>query len=131
MNGEVIRFFPKGVEYDDLPGVLRQYHAGVILYRAETLNYRFNETNKLFEYLSCGLDVWYSHRMEGIRPHARIDICPRVIECDFENMEAREWRHFLTRPADLPAGPRVPDAESACRVLVAALSKELNFDGKD
>lgn len=120
-HGEVIRFFPKGVAYDDLPGVLRQYHAGVILYRAETLNYRYNETNKLFEYLICGLDVWYSHRMEGIRPHARMDTYPRIIECDFEAMESRDWTPFLARSAGAPLGPAVPDAESACAILGASL----------
>ena len=120
-HGEVIRFFPQGVPYDDLPGVLRQYHAGVILYRAETLNYRYNETNKLFEYLICGLDVWYSQRMEGVRPHARADARPRVIECDFENMGLRDWAPLLDRAVDLPAAPPVSDAESACAPLLGAI----------
>jgi len=120
-HGEVIRFFPKGVAYDDLPEMLRQYRAGVILYRAETLNYRYNETNKLFEYLICGLDVWYSQRMEGVRPHARANVRPRVIECDFENMGSRDWTPLLDRAVDLPAGPPVPDAESAIAPLLAAI----------
>jgi hypothetical protein len=121
VHGEVIRFFPRGMDYETLPQVLRQYHAGVILYRAETLNYRYNETNKLFEYLICGLDVWYSNRMEGIRPHAREDVSPRVIECDFADMASRDWSPFLGRAAGLQAAAAVADAETACAVLVAAI----------
>lgn len=123
MQGEVIRFFSKGVDYDALPQILRQYHAGVILYRAETLNYRYNETNKLFEYLICGLDVWYSNRMEGVKPHAREHVQPRVIECDFEKMLERDWSKYINRLADLPDAPPVPTAEVACAPLVDALMK--------
>jgi hypothetical protein len=91
----LVNFHPQGVDYDSLPGILATYHAGVILYRAETLNYRYNETNKLFEYLACGLDVWFSHTMEGIKPHACLDAAPRVIECDFEGMGERHWKQFM------------------------------------
>ena len=120
-SGGVIRFFPRGVDYEDLPEVLRQYHAGVILYRAETLNYRYNETNKLFEYLACGLDVWYSHRMEGIRPHARGDRRPRVLECDFENLGARALGALMERGDAGEAAGCGCDAESAVAPLLAAL----------
>lgn len=123
VQGEVIRFFSKGVDYSELPQVLRQYHAGVILYRAESLNYRYNETNKLFEYLICGLDVWYSNRMEGVKPHARENAYPRVIECDFEKMAGRDWSVFFGRDETLLAGPEVPDAESACSILVEAIRR--------
>jgi hypothetical protein len=93
----------------------------VIIYRAETLNYRYNETNKLFEYLICGLDVWYSHRMEGIRLHARVQVYPRVIECDFVKMADRDWSAFLKRREGLSAAPEVQDAEFACGFLLEAI----------
>jgi hypothetical protein len=128
-QGEVLRFFPKGVDYDQLPGVLRNYHVGVILYRAETLNYRYNETNKLFEYLVCGLDVWYSHRMQGIKPHARTEVRPRVIECDFENMALRDWREYMARPCGLPLEVVPQDSESACTVLEAAILEAIQHGG--
>lgn len=129
IHGEVVRFFPHGVDYDRLPEVLKQYHAGVILYRAETLNYRYNETNKLFEYLICGLDVWYSHRMEGVRPHARQDVRPRVIECDFESMALRDWREYMARPCGLPLEVVPQDSESACAVLEAAILEAIQQGG--
>jgi len=123
---DALRYFPEGVGYEQLPEVLGGYHAGVILYRAETLNYRFNETNKLFEYLICGLDVWYSDRMEGVKPHRRIDQRPRVLECDFERMGERDWSEFLALPAKPATAPPVGDAETAVAVFQEAVLAAVN-----
>ena len=73
--------------YDDLPDLLRDFHAGLILYKGNTPNYIYNETNKLFEYLACGLDVLYPRQMVGVKPYVCRDARPRVIECEFENMD--------------------------------------------
>ena len=54
-----IRFHDQGIAYDELPQVLRRFHVGLILYKGNTPNYVHNASNKLFEYLSCGLDVIY------------------------------------------------------------------------
>lgn len=82
-----LRFHSEGISYDRLPGVLPEFHVGLILYKANTTNYVYNETNKLFEYLACGLDVWYPRQMLGIRPHVRTDVAPRVVEMDFERLD--------------------------------------------
>ncbi len=81
-----LRFHSEGLPYDTLPDVLPEFHVGLILYKANTTNYVYNETNKLFEYLACGLDVWYPRQMLGIKPHARTNVVPRVIELDFERL---------------------------------------------
>jgi hypothetical protein len=60
-----------------LPQVLSQYDVGLILYRCRTLNFVYNATNKLFEYLVCGLDVWYPPCMLGLKTYARSTIAPR------------------------------------------------------
>jgi len=83
-----IRFHEGGAPYDSLPNVLRRFHAGLILYRGATPNYVHNATNKLFEYLVCGLDVIYPAEMEGVKPYADGDSVPRVIECDFRNLSS-------------------------------------------
>jgi hypothetical protein len=85
--GPNLRYHDEGIAYDKLPDVLPQYHVGLIMYRGNTRNYIYNETNKLFEYLACGLDVWYPKQMLGIKPHARTDIAPRIIELDFERLQ--------------------------------------------
>ncbi len=75
------------VPYHELPNVLRQYHVGLILYKANTQNYVYNASNKLFEYLTCGLDVIYPNTMLGVRPYATQGTFPRVIEADFDNLD--------------------------------------------
>lgn len=85
--GPNLRYHHEGIPYDKLPDVLPHYHVGLIIYRGNTRNYIYNETNKLFEYLACGLDVWYPKQMLGIKPHARTDIAPRVVEMDFERLQ--------------------------------------------
>src|SRR6202043_3312153 len=58
LNPELVRFQGR-VNYFRLPGILRNYHTGVILYNGHIPNYIFNAPNKLFEYWACGLDVWF------------------------------------------------------------------------
>lgn len=81
--GDQVRFFPEGVAYDDLPDLLRDYHTGLVLYKARTTNYAYNATNKFFEYLACGLDAVFPDRMIGLHPYARTDAWPRVFKVDF------------------------------------------------
>ncbi len=83
-----VRFHEQGIPYEDLPGLLRTFHAGLILYKGNTPNYVHNASNKLFEYLACGLDVIYPNQMEGVKPFRTGTSRPRVIECDFENLSS-------------------------------------------
>jgi len=102
--GPNLRFHSEGIPYDTLPDVLPEFHVGLILYKANTTNYVYNETNKLFEYLACGLDVWYPRQMLGIKPHARTHSVPRVIELDFERLDEMPVAQFRSR-AGLPFDP--------------------------
>ena len=86
-SGDRIRLHREGIGYDRLPEVLPQYDVGLILYRCKTLNFVHNAPNKLFEYLMCGLEVWYPPCMQGVRPFARTDMLPRVLEVDFEQLD--------------------------------------------
>jgi glycosyltransferase involved in cell wall biosynthesis len=83
INSPWIVFHNKGIPYYDLPETLINYDIGLIIYKVTTSNYQFNETNKLFEYLACGLEVWFNAEMAAIRDHICRDFKPRVIEIDF------------------------------------------------
>lgn len=61
-----ITLHSNGVNYFDIPQILKSYDVGILLYKAETLNYKFNETNKLYEYLVGGLSVIYPISMSLI-----------------------------------------------------------------
>jgi hypothetical protein len=54
-----------GVQYSDLPGILKNYDVGVILYNGHIPNYKYIAPNKLFEYVACGLDVWFPSELIG------------------------------------------------------------------
>jgi hypothetical protein len=106
LQSPAVRFFPGGVPYGHLPEILANYDVGLVLYRGTTRNYIYNAPNKLFEYLICGLDVWYPRQMLGVRPVAAELRHQQVLELDFEQPEMldaileqprrqpmREWRH--------------------------------------
>jgi len=83
LNSDYIKFYKKGVNYNTIPKLLVKYDVGLILYKALTDNYKFNAPNKLFEYLACGLQVWYSDKMLGIKPY----VTSQVLSVDFESVE--------------------------------------------
>jgi hypothetical protein len=101
-QGGPVTLHAEGVEYDMLPKVLSQYDVGLILYRCRTLNFVYNATNKLFEYLVCGLDVWYPPCMLGVKSFACSNAAPRIIETNFEqmnlvDMNSRKSRNCQTK----------------------------------
>jgi hypothetical protein len=73
------------VNYNEIPSILINKDVGLILYKASTLNYIYNAPNKLFEYLSLGLDVWFSSEMKGCYSY-KTNISPKVIAVDFQNI---------------------------------------------
>ncbi|QDS88883.1 hypothetical protein EC9_30780 [Rosistilla ulvae] len=97
-----IGYFSHGVDYDELPELLTRYHVGLILYRGMTQNYVFNASNKLFEYLVVGLDVWYPQQMLGVKPYATFADRPRVIELDFEQLADIDFERYRQRDEQLP-----------------------------
>jgi len=115
-----ISFHEDGVAYEQLPEVLSEYHVGLILYRATTTNYMFNASNKLFEYLALGLDVWYPSQMLGVKPYARCDRAPRVVEVEFEQLASMTMPSMLERNR-LPLCPSTDSCESALIPLQSTL----------
>lgn len=72
----------QSVPYEKLAEVISDYHVGVIFYKARSDNYVYNAPNKLFEYLNCGLDVWFPKEMEGIKPYES-NKSPKVVALDY------------------------------------------------
>lgn len=120
-NGDArIQFHDGGIPYDQLPTTLSDYHVGLVLYRGNTRNYVFNAPNKLFEYLACGLDVWYPDVMLGVKPYSRTNVFPRVVEVDFENMDAAILDELRSR-AGLLESPWM----GSCEAELAKLEAEM------
>ena len=86
LQSEWIVFHRDGIEYNDMPAILIESDIGLILHKATTPNYVFNETNKLFEYLACGIDVIFPDVMTATLPYICRDSFPRIVEVDFNNL---------------------------------------------
>lgn len=95
-GGTTIRF-RGGVEYTDLPDVLAQYQVGVILYKGHIPNYVYNVPNKLYEYLACGLDVWFPHGMLSSLSMVTKGVFPKVMAVDFDRIGEMDWRAAVDR----------------------------------
>jgi hypothetical protein len=50
-------------------------------------NWIQNAPNKVFEYLACGLDVWFSKTITYTLSIARDDVYPKIIAVDFDNLK--------------------------------------------
>ncbi len=79
--------FSEGFSYEQLPIVLKDFDIGVILYKGHIPNYVYNAPNKLFEYLACGLDVWFPNIMIGSLEYARENEHPKILPVDFANLQ--------------------------------------------
>ncbi len=113
---DAIRFHARGVDYKEIPSLLVDYHVGLILYRANTRNYVYNASNKLFEYLALGLDVWYPPPMLGVKPYANADSWPRVLETDYERLSAVDMCRRRNR-SEIPEAAEKYCCEQALRPL--------------
>ena len=86
-----------GVDYHELPIILKRYNVGVILYKGHIPNYIYNAPNKLFEYLACGIDVWFPDVMIGSLDFTTRDTFPKVIPIDFETLDKMVFKELLSR----------------------------------
>ncbi len=85
------------VNYELLPDLLPAYDIGVILHKGETENYRYNAPNKLFEYLACGLDVWFSNTLEGSLPYVTTGTYPQVMALSFDELSHYDLTALVNR----------------------------------
>ena len=95
-----IRLIAEGIEYSKIPERLAKYDVGIILHKGNTPNYVYNAPNKLFEYLACGLDVWYPHDMRGIDPYQSNQCLPRVVKVDFRHLDSFDWQTSIHRDGE-------------------------------
>ncbi len=108
-----------GFDYDALPGLLRHFDVGLIIYKGNTLNFVHNVPNKAIEYLACGLNVWYPIQMEGMRLFRRRFPAEALTEVDFQKLP-------LLPPTPTVAGIHDPfpfTAEAALAPLMAELER--------
>jgi hypothetical protein len=74
------------VRYSDLPGILKNYDVGVILYSGHIPNYQYIAPNKLFEYVTCGLDVWFPSELVGSKHLVTHGTYPGIYSLTFSQL---------------------------------------------
>jgi hypothetical protein len=112
-----------GVEYFNLPSVLVKYDIGLILYKGHIPNYIFNAPNKLFEYLACGLDVWFPDVMVGCKPYQTEGKYPQLVPTRFEALFEMDFASTIDRRG-LDPNPFLYSAEDAYMELLHEIEKK-------
>ena len=108
------------VNYDSIPQLLSNYDIGLVLYKDNTDNYKYNASNKLFEYAICGLDVWFSSDMLSANKYSLLNSRPRIFPVDFTRLEEFNWKAFISRQ-DLPIEEIPWEAEGPYKKLLDAI----------
>lgn len=75
------------VRYYDLPNILANYDVGLVLYNGHIPNFVYNVPNKVFEYLSCGLQVWYSDKLISTRKFIQENALNDCFELNYLEMK--------------------------------------------
>lgn len=83
--------FKGRIEYDQLPFVLPEYDVGLVLYNGASTNVIYSAPNKIFEYLACGLDVWFPTIIVSSRPYHQMGTYPKAIMIDFSKLETFDY----------------------------------------
>lgn len=96
LNRDLIRLH-EACPYHKLPELFSNYDIGIILYKAEEENMRYNAPNKLFEYHTCGLDVWFPLEQETALSYTRSNTYPKIISVDFKHLDEVDYVSLLSR----------------------------------
>ncbi len=89
--------FCGGCDYDALPALLKNYDIGLVIYKPFSENTIHAVSNKVFEYLACGLDVWFSKDMTYTMQYVKEDSYPKIIPVDFTQLEKFDYRSAISR----------------------------------
>jgi hypothetical protein len=100
LNSEYIKLNPS-VDYFNLPSILKNYDVGIILYKGIIVNQVYLEPNKLFEYLTIGLDVWFPIELIGSLGFVSNDYSPKVIPIDFNKLEEANLTEIILKKENI------------------------------
>jgi len=94
-DNPLIRLHDSGIEYNDIPSTLSDYQIGIIFYKPYSENVIHCVSNKFYEYISCGLDVWFSDIMKSTLKYVSYDHRPKIVPVDFSNLDDFNWKPVI------------------------------------
>ncbi|MDQ2719756.1 MAG: hypothetical protein M3Z26_08365 [Bacteroidota bacterium] len=86
-----------GRDYQSLPTVLSNYDIGIVIYKPFSQNTIHAVSNKVFEYLACGLDVWFSIDMTYTFNYVRKDVFPKLLPVNFMEFDSFDPGRAIAR----------------------------------
>ena len=114
-----------GCDYQSLPAILAGYDIGLDIYKPYALNHVHGVSNKVFEYLACGLDVWFSVDKSFSLQYARDNVYPKMIPVDFNQLDAFDYKAAMDRE-NLPYQP----SEFFYENVYGEMLTSINSDGQ-
>jgi hypothetical protein len=112
-----------GCTYQLLPGVLKKYDVGIVIYKPFSLNTVNAVSNKVFEYVACGLDVWFSTDMTFTFEYTKLNAYPKIIPVDFSKLDQFDFKAALSREG-ISYEPSLYYCENIYQHLVSKLNIE-------
>lgn len=88
-----------GCDYQSLPEILKSYDIGLVIYKPFSQNTIHAVSNKVFEYLACGLDVWFSDDMSYTFKFVRENVYPKIVPVDFKRLNLFDAKAATSREA--------------------------------
>lgn len=111
-----VEFNIEGLRYSEIPKTLHRYDVGIIFYKPYSKNVVYCAPNKFFEYLACGLDVWFSKELTGLHHFKQTEFAPKVVEVDFRNLGSYDFLSMITE--DMKFSSSFYTAENAQKPLI-------------
>ena len=105
------------IDYDSIRDTLKDYNIGVVLYHPTTSNVKYSAPNKIFEYLSCGLDVLIPDNMEYAMNYVNQSYRPRIIPINFNQLDSFDYASYVNNN-DLSYKPSPYNYEDVYQVLL-------------
>ena len=91
------------IDYNSIRETLKGYNIGVVLYHPTTSNVKYSAPNKIFEYLSCGLDVLIPDNMEYAMNYVNQSYRPRIIPINFNQLDSFDYASYVILERAVPA----------------------------
>lgn len=82
------------VDYQDLPERLSNYRVGLVWYNNQSINFTSGISNKIFEYLHCGLHAIVSQDMAEAKRQLLVEYSNMVSFVDFQS---NDWMKVLRK----------------------------------
>jgi len=82
------------VDYANLPEILSRYRVGLVWYNGESENFTSGISNKIFEYIHCGLHVIVSNEMAEAKNRLLVEYGASVSFVDFKS---EDWMKALSK----------------------------------